>query len=94
MEDTDLSWRKSSYSGNGGATCVEVGKADRVLVRDTQHRTGPVLRFSPAAWRRFADQVKRSLANQLPGLARCGRSTLTRHGTGRARRSADGSGGA
>jgi Domain of unknown function (DUF397) len=60
MEDTDLSWRKSSYSGNGGATCVEVGKGDRVLVRDTQDRTGPVLRLSPAAWRRFADQVKGS----------------------------------
>ena len=30
MEDTDLSWRKSSYSGNGGATCVEVANADRV----------------------------------------------------------------
>jgi hypothetical protein len=62
MEDTNLSWRKSSYSGNGGATCVEVGKSDRVLVRDTQNRTGPVLRLSPAVWRRFADEVKRSLA--------------------------------
>jgi hypothetical protein len=60
MEDTDLSWRKSSYSGNGGATCVEVGNADRVLVRDTQDRTGAVLRFTPDAWRRFADRVKRS----------------------------------
>ncbi len=68
MEDTDLSWRKSSYSGNGGATCVEVGKTDRVLVRDTQDRTGPVLRFSPAAWLRFAGQVKRSLANRLPDM--------------------------
>jgi hypothetical protein len=62
MEDTDLSWRKSSYSGNGGATCVEVGNVDRVYVRDTEDRSGPVLRLSPAAWRRFADQVKRSLA--------------------------------
>ena len=54
-------WRKSSYSGNGGTDCVEVGTpadADRVLVRDTQDRGGPVLRFSPAAWRRFAAQVK------------------------------------
>ena len=53
-------WRKSSYSGNGGTDCVEVGaraEADRVLVRDTKDR-GPVLRFSPAAWRRFAAQVK------------------------------------
>ncbi len=59
MEDTtDLKWRKSTYSSNGGGECVEVGSADRVLVRDTQGRAGPVLRFSRAAWRRFADQVK------------------------------------
>ena len=61
MEDKiSLRWRKSSYSGNGGGNCVEVGKGDRVLVRDTKDRFGPVLRFSPAAWRRFADQVKRA----------------------------------
>jgi hypothetical protein len=38
--------------------CVEVGSAGRVLVRDTQDRSGPVLRFSAAAWRKFAYQVK------------------------------------
>ncbi|MGH3287976.1 MAG: DUF397 domain-containing protein [Streptosporangiaceae bacterium] len=32
-----------------------------VAVRDTkQNGTGPVLRFSPAAWREFADQARRS----------------------------------
>ena len=46
----------------GGGECVEVGKADRVLVRDTQDRTGPVLVFSAATWERFAGQVKRLLA--------------------------------
>lgn len=61
MEDTDMNWRKSSYSGNGGGECVEVAdEAARVLVRDTKDRTGPTLAFSPAAWRRFARQVKRS----------------------------------
>jgi hypothetical protein len=57
-------WRKSSYSGNGGGTCVEVGEGRHsVLVRDTkQNGAGPVLRFPPAVWRRFAAQVKRSLA--------------------------------
>ena len=55
-------WHKSSYSGNGGANCVEVGRDSAVLVRDTQDRTGPVLRFTPDAWRRFADRVKGSLA--------------------------------
>lgn len=54
-------WRKSTYSTSNGGDCIEVGKADRVLVRDTrQAGTGPVLRFTPDAWRRFAAQVKRS----------------------------------
>jgi hypothetical protein len=65
MEDKIVrGWRKSSYSGNGGGNCVEVGAAaPSIAVRDTkQDGTGPVLRFPPAAWRRFADQVRRSLA--------------------------------
>ena len=65
MEDTvDLKWRKSTYSSNGGGECVEVGSADRVLVRDTKDRSGPVLRFSPTAWRRFADQVETDAADR------------------------------
>ncbi len=64
MEDTNMNWRKALYSSNGGGNCVEVADNDsRVLVRDTKDRTGPMLRFSPAAWRRFAGQVKRSLAS-------------------------------
>jgi hypothetical protein len=64
MEGTDLNWRKSSYSGNGSGECVEVGASPgAVVVRDTTDRTGPVLRFTPAAWRRFAGQVKQSLAS-------------------------------
>jgi hypothetical protein len=52
-------WRTSSYTGNGGGNCVEVGDAARmIIVRDTKDRSGPVLRFSLAAWRRFAGQVK------------------------------------
>ena len=69
MEDIGRRWRKSGYSGNGGE-CVEVGHArDVIAVRDTrQGGAGPVLRFSPAAWRRFAGQMKRSLAPDLePG---------------------------
>jgi hypothetical protein len=58
-----LNWRKASYSASNGGGCVEVGGTpSAVLVRDTQDRTGPVLTFSAGAWRRFADQVKRSLA--------------------------------
>ena len=68
MEDKiGLGWRKSSYSGNGGGNCVEVAsRGSSVLVRDTrQDRADRVLRFSPAAWRRFADRVKHSLAPDL-----------------------------
>ena len=59
-----IGWRKSSYSGNNGGDCVEVGTAvQMVAVRDTkQNGAGPVLRFAPDAWRRFAGQVRRSLA--------------------------------
>jgi hypothetical protein len=61
MESTDLNWRKASYSSNGGANCVEVADyGNDVLVRDTQDRSGPVLRLSPAGWRKFANQVKTS----------------------------------
>ena len=56
-----LNWRKASYSASNGGGCVEVADhASRVLVCDTQDRTGPVLRFTPRAWRRFADLVKRA----------------------------------
>lgn len=66
MEETDLKWRKASYSSNGGSDCVEVAdSADRVLVRDTKdHAHGPVLSFCPDVWRRFTGQVKRSLADR------------------------------
>ncbi|MDQ2815597.1 MAG: DUF397 domain-containing protein [Actinomycetota bacterium] len=68
MEAID-NWRKSRYSGNGG-NCVEVADhAKSVVVRDTTNQGhGPMLRFSPDAWRRFADRVKRSLAGAQPSL--------------------------
>lgn len=65
MSSDSTRWRKSSYSGGQGGNCVEVAdrpEGSRVLVRDTQDRIGPVLRFTPVAWRRFTDQLKRSLA--------------------------------
>lgn len=63
-----MNWRKASYSASNGGGCVEVGKADHILVRDTQDHNGPVLRFSLVAWRRFAEQVKHSLSPE-PQLA-------------------------
>jgi len=57
-----MTWRKSSYSSGNGGECVEVASpAGAVAVRDTKHNgSGPELRFGPAAWRKFADQLKRS----------------------------------
>jgi hypothetical protein len=52
----DPRWRKSSYSGNGGGNCVEVGQtADgSILVRDTKdHGHGAVHRFTRAEWHAF-----------------------------------------
>ena len=57
----NVMWRKSSYSGGSGGDCVEVADdTRRILVRDTKDRSGPVLRFTPDVWRRFAARVKRS----------------------------------
>jgi hypothetical protein len=67
MDRKNGDWRTASYS-NGSGDCVEVGQGPAVvLVRDTkQDGAGPVLRFTPDAWRRFADHVQRSLASPLP----------------------------
>jgi uncharacterized protein DUF397 len=76
----NVMWRKSSYSGGSGGNCVEVAEHDdRVMVRDTKASgTGPVLRFSPASWRRFAEQVKRSLADPKPWSSRwCGATLVS-----------------
>jgi hypothetical protein len=55
---TRAAWRTSSYSNNGG-NCVEIAAAaGTIAVRDTKHRTGAVLTFSPQAWQRFARSLK------------------------------------
>ncbi len=58
-------WRKSSYSGDQGDCLEAASNGSRVQVRDTKDRTGPTLRFTPDAWRRFAKQLK-SLARNTP----------------------------
>jgi hypothetical protein len=58
---TGAIWRKSTRSGNGGSTCVEVAKnlPGVVGVRDSKDQQGPVLAFTPGAWRAFVDLAKR-----------------------------------
>jgi Domain of unknown function (DUF397) len=60
MEQLSPRWRKASYSGNGGADCVETGSVPgAVLIRDTKDRErGPVLRVSPEAWSTFMAGIK------------------------------------
>lgn len=59
MEQLTPSWRKSSYSGNGGANCVETGNAPGVvLVRDTTSRDGGTLAFTAEAWVKFTASLR------------------------------------
>ncbi|MDH6138930.1 hypothetical protein P3T35_000919 [Kitasatospora sp. GP30] len=53
------SWRKSSYSGNGG-TCVEVadGFPGVMPVRDSKDPEGGALVVPADAWRAFVGAVK------------------------------------
>lgn len=52
-------WRKSSYSGQGG-DCVEVadGVYGIVPVRDSKEATGSVVSFSEQSWSAFIGGVK------------------------------------
>ncbi|GAA2991475.1 DUF397 domain-containing protein [Actinokineospora diospyrosa] len=50
-------WRKSSFSGGSGTSCVEVAWSDlhiareAVLVRDSKNPAGPMLALPSSAWR-------------------------------------------
>ncbi|MFE3170054.1 DUF397 domain-containing protein [Amycolatopsis sp. NPDC059090] len=53
-------WRRSSFSGPDGGTCVEVNfsAAGTVGVRDSKLANSPVLMFSPQGWRALTDAVR------------------------------------
>jgi hypothetical protein len=53
-EQLTVSWRKSTYSTNGG-DCVEIGPGQPrvVAVRDSKDPQGPALEFTPEAWSSF-----------------------------------------
>jgi hypothetical protein len=54
-------WRKSSFSGANGGSCVETASGDGVvLVRDTTDREGGTLSITAEAWRAFARDLKHS----------------------------------
>lgn len=59
MEIVDR-WRKSTFSGNGGADCVEVATtADAVAVRDSKNPEGPRMAVPATGWREFVSRVQR-----------------------------------
>jgi len=50
-------WRKSTLSHTNG--CVEVAFVnDRIAVRDSKDRNGPVLVFTPFEWAAFVGGVR------------------------------------
>lgn len=61
MEVIDqLNWRKSSYSGNGGADCVEASSAaSNVYLRDSKDQDGARVMVTAAGWRAFVGRIQR-----------------------------------
>jgi hypothetical protein len=53
-------WRKSSFSGSNGGTCVEVASnlPGVVAVRDSKDPDGPKLAFAPDEWAAFTAGIK------------------------------------
>lgn len=59
MDDIARTWRKSTYSGNNGGQCVEVGQAGRqIAVRDSKASDGPALSFTAEWWQAFTRRMK------------------------------------
>ncbi|MGV9502218.1 DUF397 domain-containing protein [Streptomyces sp. NPDC003642] len=61
LSTPDLSgatWRSSTYSG-GNNECVEVADDIPTLipVRDSKRPTGPIITFTPHAWRAFVSHL-------------------------------------
>lgn len=57
-QDEAARWRKGSACA-GVSDCVEIACSDSlVLVRDSDHRSGPMLRFTAGQWRGFLRDVK------------------------------------
>jgi hypothetical protein len=57
IDISSAAWRKSTLSNANG--CVEVAFIDnRVAVRDSKDRHGPVLLFTPAEWTAFVAGIR------------------------------------
>lgn len=59
-QSTQLTWFKSSYSGDEGGECVEVAADPTAIhVRDSKERGGPRLAFARSAWSGFVASLER-----------------------------------
>jgi Domain of unknown function (DUF397) len=59
----EIEFRKSTFSAGNTSNCLEVGFVDdngafQVMVRDSKHRGGPVLRFNETEWDAFVKGVR------------------------------------
>ena len=65
MDLTHATWRKSSFSGGNGGTCVEIavlpgskeGSDYVIALRDSKNPDGPALIFTPDEWTAFTAGV-------------------------------------
>jgi hypothetical protein len=60
MDLTRAEWRKSSYSGGNGGTCVEVARnlPNVVAVRDSKNPDGPAPIISRSEWASFTARLR------------------------------------
>lgn len=59
MDQENVHWIKSSYSGGSGTECVEVAASvEDVAVRDSKVPHGPRLALGSAAWRGFVGALR------------------------------------
>ncbi|MGH3769422.1 MAG: DUF397 domain-containing protein [Pseudonocardiaceae bacterium] len=67
---TGITWRISSYSPNGGGSCVEVGalasNIGRIALRHSHHPDGLALAFAQPSWAAFIGGIKNDEFNPAP----------------------------
>lgn len=60
MDNSHLTWRKSTHSGGNGGECIEVASTGRPLVaiRDSKDPKGPNLAFTTPMWQSFVQRLR------------------------------------
>jgi len=66
----DTGWFKSSHSGGGSDSCVEVRPGGSIGVRDSKNPDGGALWLSPTAWSAFLADLAVAPTERRPGRRR------------------------